>query len=118
MRSLEERFWIKVEKTDNCWNWIGYKNPKGYGSIKIDGKKIRAHRLSYIIHFGKIPDGKIVMHACDNRRCVRPDHILAGTVQENNIDMMRKGRWKRISPSWRKGLRGSILKNKSYSQAV
>ena len=93
---LDDRFWRYVEKTDDCWMWVGgSKSQNGYGMIQIDGKrssKVLAHRLSYEIHKGVIPDGMVVMHNCDNPSCVNPDHLSLGTQSQNIIDAFAKGR--------------------------
>jgi hypothetical protein len=79
-----------------CWNWMGFLNrgaKKQYGSIKVDGKSIAAHRFSWEIYNGsKIPDGMIVMHKCDNPRCVNPTHLHVGNHQDNMKDMISKNR--------------------------
>jgi len=102
IQSLEERFWGMVLKTDGCWLWQGYKNPKGYGliSTKRGSRPLQTHRVSYEIHFGPIPDGKWVLHKCDNMQCVRPDHLFLGTPKENTHDMMEKerGLWQKNAP--------------------
>ena len=88
-----ERFWPKVRKTDECWEWIaGTRGKTGYGSFKIDGEVIDTHRVSWMIHFGPIPEDKFVLHKCDNRKCVRPDHLFLGTQLDNVRDMISKGR--------------------------
>lgn len=95
--TLEERFWRKVEKTDGCWNWIGGKRPNGYGQIQQGGKgspTMSAHRASYTIHNGPVPEGKVIMHTCDNRGCVNPAHLIVGTYRDNMQDMHQKGRAK------------------------
>lgn len=94
--NLLERFWSKVNKTDSCWEWTGLKL-KGrslpYGQITAYGKTYYTHRLSWIIHNGQIPDGKFILHSCDNPPCVNPAHLRAGTIQENNADRILRGRW-------------------------
>ena len=90
--SREERFWAKVEKTDWCWIWTGARSQFGYGNLTTNGKQENAHRVSWEIHFGPIPDGMRVLHACDNPPCVRPFHLFLGTQKDNNRDRETKGR--------------------------
>lgn len=90
--SREERFFQKVNKTDSCWLWTGALNARGYGSLATDTKTMSAHRYSYIIHKGEIPDGLIICHTCDVPSCVNPEHLWAGTYSENTRDMFDKGR--------------------------
>lgn len=87
-----ERFWSRVQKTDSCWLWLGGRNNKGYGFLGVRGRNTLAHRFSYEIHHGPIPDGLLVCHTCDVPACVRPDHLWLGTVKQNADDMVRKGR--------------------------
>lgn len=75
-----------------CWEWYGPFDKDGYGKIKRHGKTLRAHRVSYEIANGPIPDGLLLMHSCDNPKCVNPKHLTPGTVAANNQDMTRKGR--------------------------
>jgi len=91
-----KRFWLKVSrnKSSECWPWIGAKKPKGYGNIRRDKKYTTAHRVSWEIHFGKVPDGMQVLHSCDNPSCCNPYHLMLGTVMSNYIDMVKKGRSK------------------------
>jgi len=88
-------FWKKVDvqKSDECWNWIGAVNKNGYGRARFQGKLIYVHRLSLIyqepnLDFGK----KVVMHICDNPRCCNPKHLLLGTHADNQADKFKKQR--------------------------
>lgn len=104
MLALEERFWLKVEKgnPDECWAWQGTTDSSGYGILRRGRQRnFRAHRLSWEIHNGGIPEGLRVLHRCDNPPCVNPDHLFLGTQADNVADMDAKGR--RRSP----GLRGA-----------
>lgn len=95
-KNSEERFWIYVQKTENeCWEWQGAKNLKGYGKYLLNGKMMLAHRASWIIHNGTIKNGLCVCHKCDNPPCVNPDHLFLGTNHDNIDDMVNKGRQKR-----------------------
>lgn len=90
---LQNRFWQKVDKTANCWVWIGGRTSWGYGSIAIrHGYMKNTHRVSWEIHYGSIPKGMCVLHSCDNPPCVRPDHLFLGTLKDNSQDMLKKGR--------------------------
>ncbi|WP_125921833.1 HNH endonuclease signature motif containing protein [Hymenobacter lapidarius] len=97
--SLEERFWTMVDKTEGCWNWTGALNNAGYGMISdragaAPGSSTakRAHRLSYKMLKGPIPEGGHVLHSCDNRKCVNPAHLSIGTNEDNIADRVGKGR--------------------------
>lgn len=89
---LGNRFWEKVEKTNNCWIWTAAKNRRGYGVFVIDGKQKLAHRISYSLTRGPVPASTVLLHACDNRVCVNPSHLIPGTNQQNREDMFYKGR--------------------------
>lgn len=94
-----ERYFIPVTES-GCWIWIGAnRNPK-YGSMSLNAKVTPAHRVSWIIYRGQIPEGLFVLHKCDIGFCVNPNHLFLGTQQDNVDDMMRKGRQK---PSGRRG---------------
>lgn len=80
----EERFLSKINKTPGCWEWTGTKNPDGYGMFALTHTKpVGAHRFSYELHVGKIPDGLVIDHICHNRACVRPDHLRPVTTKQN-----------------------------------
>ena len=87
-----QRFWSYVTKTRGCWRWDGQLNVQQYGRLRIKGRMVRVHRMSWCIHHGAIPPGLFVLHACDNPRCVRPDHLFLGTQTDNIRDMIQKGR--------------------------
>ncbi len=84
------RFFNKVDKPadDGCWLWTGLKTKEGYGRFAGG----RAHRYSFLISFGPIPDGQIVLHSCDNSSCVNPNHLSLGTHKSNALEKMAKGR--------------------------
>ena len=95
-RPIAERFMEKVEKSDGCWIWKGFGMGNGYGGFHVGGRTVRkmvpAHRASYELHKGAIPEGMHVMHQCDVRRCVNPEHLKLGTRSDNMQDAARKGR--------------------------
>jgi hypothetical protein len=90
------RFWSRVNKTTSCWLWTASKSGKGgHGCIRIKNVAYYAHRFSWIIHFGDIPEHLNVLHNCpggDNPLCVRPDHLFLGSQLDNIKDMVKKGR--------------------------
>lgn len=88
---LLRRFWIKVDKGTDCWNWQAATR-SGYGALRIKGVVWEAHRLAWLFAHGRIPAGKYVCHTCDNPKCVRPAHLFLTTPRGNYIDMVQKGR--------------------------
>lgn len=94
---ISKRFWSKVLKSDGCWEWQSGISAEGYGFIQdsvVDGKQRRflAHRVSWELTHGPIPDGLWVLHHCDNRKCVRPDHLFLGNHVANMADARKKSR--------------------------
>lgn len=88
----QKLFWQKVHVIGECWTWTASRNGKGYGKF-WDGERIAsAHRFSFEQRVGPIPPGQMVLHRCDNRACVRPDHLFLGTQLDNMRDMIDKGR--------------------------
>lgn len=87
-----ERLWARTDRTGDCWVWLGGRDWKGYGRIRVGGPTVGTHRLSWEIHHGPIPRGLWVLHHCDNPPCLRPDHLFLGTQADNTADMVSKGR--------------------------
>jgi hypothetical protein len=96
----EQRFWDKVQRGAACWNWVGTLMVTGYGGIRYHGKNRTAHRVSYELHYGPIPDGLQIDHACRNRLCVNPDHLRAVRDGENKQNLAN------VNARSRSGVRG------------
>ena len=93
-KTPEELFWPRVDKRGDgeCWNWTGTLQGGGYGHFGSAGKTYLAHRFSYTLAKGEIPEGMVVRHTCDNPKCVNPSHLLVGTHQDNSNDAVERGR--------------------------
>ena len=93
--NIENRFWSKVDKrgANVCWEWTANKS-RGYGLLttKRNCAPIKAHRLSWMLHYGEIPSGMAICHSCDNPGCVNPNHLMLGTQKANMIDAAKKGK--------------------------
>lgn len=93
---LKDRFSQKFVKCPSgCWEWTASTTNSGYGRIREAGlfsPTLLAHRVSWLIHHGEIPDKSLVLHKCDNRKCVNPSHLFLGSYKDNAIDRETKGR--------------------------
>lgn len=108
---VKDRFWSKVDKNGpipahapelgECWIWTAGTVAGTYGKFRIDCVHYGSHRVAWTLEFGEIPPGLLIMHRCDNVRCVRPAHLELGTNLENIRDMDRKGRRGSIPPVMR-----------------
>lgn len=97
-----ERFWSKVDKSGECWEWTSQRN-NGYGLFSFKGKPIYAHRFSFFLSNGEYTGW--VLHKCDNPPCVNPSHLFEGSHQDNMDDMYSKGRRERKKPYQKKEVR-------------
>ncbi len=89
---MSHRFWSKVAKSAACWEWTASRGQTGYGKAYKGKRFVAAHRRAWELAFGAIPEGMCVCHTCDNRGCVRPEHLFLATHEQNMADMVRKGR--------------------------
>ena len=92
--TLAQRFWSKVDPAPSecCWEWTACKSSDGYGSFKLNYQNLGAHRVAYTLAKGEIPEGLIVRHTCDNPVCCNPDHLILGTLAQNNADRQERNR--------------------------
>lgn len=100
--TLADRFWTRVVRTDGCWGWTGAKFRGGYGKINSGPRghgNLFAHRVSWVLHHGPIPDQVYVLHRCDNPPCTNPAHLYLGDHADNMGDKASRGRGRTISES-------------------
>ena len=103
------KFVIRNEK--GCWGWTGCAPKKpGYAQFRSCMKIFRAHRASWIIHFGEIPKGMLVLHKCDNKICSNPDHLFLGTDRDNILDYLKKYKKNTISISGENNMHSKLKK--------
>jgi len=102
------RFWRFVDpQPGECWEWKGGKTRGNYGAFE-DGQECRAHRVSWHMHNGPVPEGMHVLHRCDNPPCVNPEHLFLGTRSDNMRDAVAKGRFRGDQPSGEKHPRARL----------
>ena len=106
-----ERFWSKVDKSGDCWEWTACRDTRGYGAMSAMNGERCAPRVSWTIHYGPIPDGLGVLHKCDNPGCVNPDHLFLGTHLDNMNDRSAKGRVSHSPDQYGEGHPRAILNN-------
>lgn len=91
--SLGSAFWTNTKVVEvGCWAWAGSLSKKGYGRLRYRSKNWLAHRVSWFLHYGAIPEDMLVCHKCDNPTCVKPTHLFLGSYLDNNRDRASKGR--------------------------
>ena len=114
-RRILENFAAKVEVTDSCWLWKAALREKGYGAFSYYGRVICAHRAAWLMFVDDIPEGKCVLHHCDNAACVNPNHLWLGSREDNNVDMTAKGR--HVSGGTHCGSTGKWVKGMTHHSA-
>lgn len=95
---LKKNGWTVTDT--GCWEWNGYRMPRGYGSLKYHSQHRLAHRLAHEAWVGPIPDGHQVNHRCDNPPCINPEHLYAGTQEDNMRDMSERSRFPTGENHW------------------
>jgi hypothetical protein len=116
--ALRERFWSKVSKVEGgCWEWTACLHPSGYGLFGIGRRPRRAHRLSFEWANGPIPEGQLVLHDCDNRKCVNPAHLHLGDEKMNADECWSRGRGVNQHVSGGVALSGQCANGHPYDEA-
>jgi len=113
---LEERFWNKVDRFEpnKCWLWMAYVRKDGYGEFMLNGRCLPASRVSWFLTHGR-HSKKHVLHKCDNRRCVNPDHLYEGTQKDNVMDMInRKRHWAQKNNRCHRGHEYNAINTRIY----
>lgn len=102
-----------IKPANDCWIWTSGQNRNGYGTLRNqEGKMEVAHRISYRLYRAEMPEGMLVLHKCDVRHCVNPQHLFLGTYKDNNEDMLKKGR----GAHWKNDFVGSKNPNSKLSE--
>ena len=91
-KDVVERFWSRTKWVDGCRIWLGACHEFGYGVVGIGKLTLKTHRVAWWLARGPIPNGMHVLHHCDNPPCVNPEHLFLGTIRDNNLDAIKKGR--------------------------
>lgn len=92
--SLEDRFKAKIKAVDSgCHEWQSTLHRDGYGKIWVVDRQVQAHRVAYQLYKGEVPDGLLVLHICDNRKCVNPEHLYLGDAKQNTADKIARCGW-------------------------
>ena len=110
--SLADSLALRTETGQHCWTWKGAADPDGYGHVNVGGVKLRAHRVAFELTYGPIGAGLVIDHICRNRQCVRPEHLQAVTVRENNQNLVG------ARASSRSGVRGVSWSSRAQNYYV
>jgi len=95
LEKVKDKFWslVDIQDKESCWEWKRTNSGRGYGIFKMGSKYHPSHRVAYTLIYGDVPDDLLICHHCDNKLCCNPLHLFKGTVKDNAIDMVNKGRW-------------------------
>jgi hypothetical protein len=109
---------VVINEASGCWEWTSHKDRWGYGRFWALGKVRSAHRASYELHCGPIPDGMHVLHRCDNPTCINPEHLFLGTNAENVADKVAKGRQSRGSMNGAKLTEADVIAIRASKEPI